>query len=418
MTTTRVLLLEAAGPESHAIATTAAARGYEVFTVTSRERWDGYDTALRNLLTGHLLTDFSSSDQAAKAVVAYARLIKVSAVLTTNEYLTPLCALAAADLGLPGNDPSLALAARNKAQMAARFAAYYVPAPRTLVLDGGCNVEDQIHAAGLSFPVVVKPSEGAGSGGVTIVDWPKALAGAVLDANGQRSMYGALLDGRVLIQEYANGQEYSVESITQDGRTSHLCLTRKLVSEGSNRVEIGHMLPADEDADSTAIFDAASQAIASVGIRNGATHTEVILTPTGECKVVEVAARIAAGNIGHLIRHATGVDPWAACLDVALGRPMQLQRTSDCFATVRFLSANRSGRLVAIHGLPKVSSEIPFVRVRATAGTRVAPPRSNSDRLGCFAVVGNNASDVERRANDLLADIRIEVEPVAKAGDA
>jgi hypothetical protein len=97
---------------------------------------------------------------------------------------------------------------------------------------------------------------------------------------------------------------------------------------------------------------------------------------------------------------------------------VQQQRTSNRYAAVRFLSANRAGRLVAVHGLPNVSAEIPFIRVRATAGTRVTPPRSNSDRLGCFAVVGAAASDVERRASDLLADIWIEIEPVANAADA
>ncbi|HZM80504.1 MAG TPA: ATP-grasp domain-containing protein [Candidatus Limnocylindrales bacterium] len=412
MTALRVLLLEASGPEATAIADTAGSRGYQVYAVTQADRWAGYSDELRRTLAGHLLTDLSAPAHALGTVLAYARKLNADAVLTTNEYLTPLASAVCAELGLPGNDHLTAHAARNKAEMADRFARCGVPAPRTFVVRDRVDAEVRLAESRLGYPMVVKPAEAAGSSGVTVVEDPADLSAALRRAISQLSMYGARLDPRVLIQEHVAGTEFSVESLTQNGITTHLCLTRKLVASGPARVETGHALPANAGSHTTTILEAARCAIAAVGITNGASHTEVMLSNDGRCKIIEVAARIGAGHIGFLIHHALGIDPWTACLDIALGRPAKLTPPADRHATVRFLTSPRAGRLVAITGLPEVSAEVPIVRVRTPVGADVHVAADNSGRLGCFAVVGSDATSVMERADGLLANIVIDVEPV------
>ncbi|MEV6123060.1 hypothetical protein AB0M23_21505 [Streptomyces sp. NPDC052077] len=118
----RVLLLEAAGPESGAIARTAAASGYQVHAATDPATHSTYDDGLRRLLSGCLLADLSRPDRALEDIVGYARRIGADAVLTANEYLTPLLTQACAELDLPGNDPARAITARDKAAMSEAFA--------------------------------------------------------------------------------------------------------------------------------------------------------------------------------------------------------------------------------------------------------------------------------------------------------
>lgn len=79
MTTARVLLLEAAGPESAALVETATARGYQVHTATQPEQFASYSPELRTVLTGCLLTDFSRPEQAAGDILDYARRIGADA---------------------------------------------------------------------------------------------------------------------------------------------------------------------------------------------------------------------------------------------------------------------------------------------------------------------------------------------------
>lgn len=416
MTATRILLLEAAGPESGALTATAVASGCHVYAATQPEIQATYSPELRSLLTGLLLTDFARAEQALDEVVGYARRINADAVLTTNEYLTPLLAKVCATLGLPGNDPNRAAAARNKAAMSEAFARHWVTTPRTLVIDNEDELRRLCGTGQITFPCVIKPSEGAGSAGVTIVLGPAETATAWRAARAMRGMYGIPLDQRVLVQDYINGTEYSVESVTQEEKTKHLCATTKTVTPGAYRVEVGHSLPASLPPDTEQIIHReVERAIAAVGIRNGASHTEVMLTPIGQCIVIETSARLGGGHIGFLIQHALGIDPWTALLDVALGRPTDLTPTRREHAAVRFLTSPRLGRLDAVTGLPSVGPGVPVVHLRKAIGELVGHAQANYGRVGHFIVTGLDANAVEHRAEQLLTQITIDVAPQPSA---
>ncbi|MGH3858921.1 hypothetical protein [Actinokineospora sp.] len=70
---TRVLLLEAAGPESGAIAATATARGYQIYAVTDPDQHATYTPDLHTALSGCLLTDFTRPAYAAGEIIDFAR---------------------------------------------------------------------------------------------------------------------------------------------------------------------------------------------------------------------------------------------------------------------------------------------------------------------------------------------------------
>ncbi len=90
MTLPGVLLLDAAGPESGALARAAVARGHQVHAATTTAAYAGYGPELKGLLAGHIATDFTRSGRALAEIAAYARRRGVGAVLTVNEYLTEL----------------------------------------------------------------------------------------------------------------------------------------------------------------------------------------------------------------------------------------------------------------------------------------------------------------------------------------
>ncbi|MGA5442225.1 ATP-grasp domain-containing protein [Streptomyces griseoincarnatus] len=416
MTLPGVLLLDAAGPESGALATTAATRGHQVHAATTAAAYAGYGPELKGLLAGRVVTDFARPDRALDEITAYARRHAVGAVLTVNEYLTELAARICAELGVPGNDPGLARAARDKAAMAEAFTAAGVRAPYTVVVRDDAGLRAALADPRVGFPCVVKPLSGAGSAGVTVVSGPDSAPAAADTARAAVGMHSSGGDSGVLVQAYAAGTEYSVESLTQDGTTTHLAITRKQVTGGPKRVETGHSLPVRlPPAIEAAVHREAQTAIRAAGIRHGASHTEVIVAADGRCTAIEIGARLAAGQIGILIRHALGIDVWAALLDVALGRPAALAPTAHGYATVRFLTSPRAGRLTSLSGFPKTGPGVPFTRWRAALGGTVHEPGANGHRLGSFVVTGTDAAEVEERADALLRQIRIGVEPAPGA---
>ncbi|NMI55849.1 MULTISPECIES: ATP-grasp domain-containing protein [unclassified Streptomyces] len=407
-----VLLLEAAGPESEALARTAAAAGHPVHAVTDAATLASYSGELRQLLEGCLVTGFTRPGQAVADITGYGRRIGVKALLTVNEYLTEVAARSCAALGLPGNDPERAAAARNKALMATAFEAGHVTMPRTKVVADLRELRVLHEAGAVGFPCVVKPADGAGSAGVTVVTGPEELEPAWHAARTARVMYGMLRDERILVQEQVQGREFSVESITQHDVTTHLCITRKHTTSGIHRVELGHTLPARLPAAAErALLEQAGRAIAAVGVRNGATHTELVLSPDGRCTVLEIGARLGAGHIGVLMQHALGIDPWRTVWDIALGRPVTITQAPGGYATVRFLTTHHAGRLVAVTGLPAVTTTIPAVRVRAAEGSDVGPATSNRGRLGHVIVTGHDPRTVDERADQILRQITITVAP-------
>ncbi|MEU6405910.1 ATP-grasp domain-containing protein [Streptomyces sp. NPDC046985] len=412
MTRPGVMLLDAAGPEAGALATAAAARGHQVHAATTAAAYTGYGPELKGLLAGHIVTDFARPGRALAELAAYSRRWGVGAVLTVNEYLTELAAHLCAELGVPGNDPGRAHAARDKAAMAQAFAAAGVRMPYTVLVRDDAGLRAALADPRVGFPCVIKPIAGAGSAGVTVVSGPDGAAEAADAARTVVGMYAGGGDPRVLVQAYAAGTEYSVESLTQDGATTHLAVTRKQVTDGASRVETRHSLPVRlPPAIEAAVYRQVEAAIRAAGIRHGASHTEVIVGGDGRCAVIEIGARLAAGQIGVLIQHALGIDVWAALLDVALGRPAALAPTARGYATVRFVTSSCAGRLTSLSGLPSVGPGVPFVRWRAAIGGPVHEPDANGHRLGSFVVTGADAAEVEERADALLRQIRIHVEP-------
>ncbi|MGW6706118.1 ATP-grasp domain-containing protein [Streptomyces sp. NPDC054956] len=413
MTGQVILLLEAAGPEAGHIIRAAAASGHQVHAVTTKAAHAGYPPELRGLLAGVLLTDFAEPGRALADVVTYARRTGAAAVLTVNEYLTELAAHACAALGLPGNDSVLAPAARNKVAMAAAFTRAGVTAPRTDTTSTLSGFQQLLAARlGPDSSVVVKPADAAGSAGVTVLTSLQGAAQAWEAARAPAAMYGIRRDERVVVQQYVAGAEYSVESLTQHGRTTHLAITAKTTTLGAHRAEAGHALPAELPGPLTAAIQAeAARAIEAVGIRNGASHTEIIVTAAGRPYVIEIGARLGAGHIGELIHHALGIDPWNALLDTALGWRTSPAATRSGYATVRFLTSPASGRLQHIAGLPQPAPGVPTVRVRARPGDLVGPLATNAGRLGAVVVTGTDRAEVEARADRLTALIRINIAP-------
>lgn len=369
MTRPCIIILEAAGPDSRALARTATRAGLAVHAVTTPAQHRAYDRDLRSMLQGTLTTDLTDPPRAARDVVDYTRRIGARAVLTTNEYLTELAARTCHALDLPGNDPALAAAARNKTAMHQALAAGHVTVPTTFTTQR----EDDLHAlladGRVEFPCVLKPVEAAGSAGVGVASDTAQAVASWHAAHQAATMYGPPSDRRVIVQQHIDGDEYSVETITQDGTATHLCATAKTVTPGRYRVETGHSLPAVlPDALRQALYHQVDLALRATGIRNGASHTEVIIDRAGRCTVIETAARIGAGRIGALIEHALGIDLWQVLLDVALGRSATLAPTRRAHAAVLFLTSATPGRLNSVSGLPSPGPRVPEVHLRRSPG--------------------------------------------------
>ncbi|MFC7472559.1 acetyl-CoA carboxylase biotin carboxylase subunit family protein [Actinomadura keratinilytica] len=126
------------------------------------------------------------------------------------------------------------------------------------------------------LPLICKPVRGVASKGVTRLDGPDDIARA-LDWGAVGA--GDLDSPDLLVEPFLSGEEYSVESVSEDGEHLVVGVTRKL-SEPDHFVEVGHVIPAPlPDGDERRIASTVRAMLSALGVRTGVTHTEVIVAP-------------------------------------------------------------------------------------------------------------------------------------------
>ena len=98
---------------------------------------------------------------------------------------------------------------------------------------------------------------------------------------------GQNIDSEILIEEFLDGSEFSIESVTINRQTTIIGITRKIVSPLPQSIEIGHDFPASLSAqDETEIRRLVEKSLDILGVDYAVTHTEVKFTKNGP-KIVE-----------------------------------------------------------------------------------------------------------------------------------
>ncbi len=308
---------------------------------------------------------------------------EIAGVTTTSDYYVPAVAELARWLGLPGNPAEAMTGCRDKSVLRETLHRAGVGQPRFAVVTDGGEVAEAVARVGL--PCVVKPVDDSGSTNVLLcADEATAVAHAERVLAVTVNVRGLPTARAVLVEEYVDAPEYSVEMFSWDGATECVGITAKSVTGAPYFVEHRHVFPADLPAPAAQeIVETVRAALDAVGVRLGATHTEVKLTADG-ARIVEINPRLAGGMIPELVRRATGVRLLEQQLRVAVGLPPLLKPEHDGYAGIQFLLADRDGVLTAVEGVTEAEAAdgVETVTVTAAPGTPVRPPRGASDRLG------------------------------------
>lgn len=243
---------------------------------------------------------------------------EVSGVFCYDEGLVTPAAHVTQALGLPGNPPEAVTACRDKNSTRIALEQAGVAQPASLGVRS--LKEAQAAAEKLGFPVVLKPRGLAGGMGVRRADGPDEVESAYLAAAGASYPGVPVFDVSVLVEEYVDGPEISVDTVFHDGECVPLVVARKQVGLAPFFEEFGHEVDgADPLLSDPELIDALRRSHAALGFHTGVSHTEFRLTAKGP-RLMEVNARLGGDMIPYLGHLATGVDVALAAADVAAGR--------------------------------------------------------------------------------------------------
>ncbi|MEV0920019.1 ATP-grasp domain-containing protein [Streptomyces sp. NPDC049967] len=333
----------------------------------------------------------------------------VAGVLTSSEYYVPTAAALAYRLGLPGPSAEAVRACRDKAEQRRALTGAGVGSADFAAVS---EVAGALAAArGIGLPVVVKPVQGSGSLGVrlcTDLDEVAEHAGTLLAATVNER--GITAPGRILVEEYLTGPEFSVEVFG----TEAVVTVAKHVGPLPAFVETGHDVPAALTGEQEiALRETAVRAVRALGLGWGAAHVELRLTGTRTAQVIEVNPRLAGGMIPELVRRACGTDLVRAQVLAALGAAPELERTGHARASIRFLTCDHDGILApsaalheAVDRARTVPGTVEALLYRAP-GEPVGPAEDFRGRVGHVIAVADRsgrAAEAAGRAVALLGE--------------
>ncbi|MEV8100940.1 ATP-grasp domain-containing protein [Streptomyces sp. NPDC088135] len=359
---------------------------------------DSQPTWQTPLIADWEVTDLTDPDAVVAAGRELAARHDVSGVLTWDEYQLVPTARLAEHLGLPGSGPEAMRACRDKGRTRTVLAEHRVGSAASIRTRS--LLEALLAAESIGYPVVLKPASNAASLGVIRVDNGENLAAGYAFATASAGGVGSESDD-VLVEEYLDGPEVSVECVTHRGVTAAVAVTRKTVGFAPYFEEIAHSVDA-YDPLLAEVAPVATAAIAALGITTGIQHVELRLTDRGP-RIIEVNARIGGDLIGRLVSLATGLDLARIAADLACGTAPNLAPTRHQAAAIRILYPDATGTLThrSIDArFAHTADWLEEVRWLREPGDRaVLPPDGDLDtaRIGHILVTAPTAEDAQER---------------------
>ena len=375
----KAVLIFGVGPLQHSIISRAKKMG--LYTVgidpcedaTCREDVDGFEVV---------------GGQDYKGTCAVVEKYCIDAIVTaaTDKPLVMMARIAQ-KYGFPFYSVETAQWSTDKFQMKQRF------------LEGGVScakgrlVKSVEETSDMVYPVIVKPRDNSGSRGVKLCRTKEELELSMAEA-----LEYSKLDS-VLVEEFIEGPEYSIEGLHYDGKSEVIQFTEKKTTEFPYNVELGHIQPANiSEENKQKIREIVAKIGKALKFENCPSHTELKINERG-IFVIETSPRLGGDYItSTLTPLSTGINMEDQLLHIALGETVDTQTGRvEKASGVCFLNLP-CGKVTAIDPAINEVCTWPNVYSFATSlkvGDGIHPITSSLNRYGQFIVKGETRKEVD-----------------------
>lgn len=308
-------------------------------------------------------------------------------------------------LGLHSISYPTAVKATDKYDMIKAFEEHGVPAPWFYLIKNSTELE--LLKDKLSYPCIMKPTDNAGSHGVVKIHSYEELI------EKYEYSHSSSRRGNVIVEEYLEGEEVSVEVMVTNGKVNILQITDKQTTGAPYFVEMGHSQPSRLSIDiQNKIKNIAERACKAIGIDKGPAHVEMKVTSQGQPKMIELGARMGGDNITtHLVPLSTGIDMVECTIKTALGEPVDVTPTLNCGSAIKYFEAP-FGTIKSIDGVEEAMKikgvkQISFTK---NIGDTSTPIQCSNDRIGFIIAQASTADEAIKVCEKAVKMIKIEIE--------
>jgi biotin carboxylase len=350
------------------------------------------------------------------------RIEAITHVATFSEKDQDKAAAVAAALHLRMHAPETVRAVHDKVEMRRLLGERGFPGPSAAPVTEPDDVRRFADTFG--YPVVVKPVAGAASSGVSVIHDDAEVMAAWEWGKAAKEPDRADL----MVEAFLDGPELSIEAFSADGRHRIVAVTEK-VKDANHCVERGHVVhPFRGTPDHMQLARYTTDVLDALGVQDGVTHTEVIVTRDGP-RLVETHLRPAGDEIPEMIRDCLGIN----LLDLLVRQSIGLDITDSLdrldatlagldgtFPAIWYDNAPQSGIVRSVDGLDEARQMpgILDVTLEVEPGDAVRRvPRDSRDRVLAVKAVASDPGRALELARAAAARVRWRIDD-ERSGEA
>lgn len=288
--------------------------------------------------------------------------------------------------GFPFFSVATAQWSTDKFQMKQRFIEGGVPCAKGRLVKSAAEVED------FEYPVIVKPRDNSGSRGVKFCRNKEELEQSMAEA-----LEYSKLDS-VLVEEFIDGPEYSIEGLHYDGKSEVIQFTEKKTTEFPYNVELGHIQPANiSEENKQKIREIVAKIGKALKFENCPSHTELKINDRG-IFVIETSPRLGGDYItSTLVPLSTGVNVEDELLRITLGEAVLPCPQSVQYSGVRFFDFEEGNTIKHIPDTDFIKTwpHVVDFSFNLKEGDSVNQITSSLNRYGHLTLIAGNRASIE-----------------------
>jgi|GEM_PF-71754 len=404
-----IIIVNSGSKKKEFILHRAAELGVSIVLVNKSLTWE------RKYIEHYLQADTYNHAEVVEKLKQFLKETKADGAITFWEDDVPLLAKICKKFKLIGPSIDTAEKARSKFAMRKAFQEQGIRTPKFMLLNTKEDLEKAL--AEIGVPAVIKPVWGSDSEFVVKVETEEEARNVYsYERKNAVPKFNPIFiynQSNFIYEEFVDGVEVNVESLTQKGVTQVIAISDKQPMKEPFFIERGDVAPTRFERETQQrITDAVTGAIKAVGQTDGVSHTEVKVTKDG-CCVIETAARMGGDYLWDWTKQVWNVDLVEQALRICAGLPINHQRAEQplCYLMGSYFIPEQSGVVSRIR-LQKPLSELSGLDtlfVYKKVGDMIMVPPEGFENLGWVVGRGTSHVDVQRKLEEIRENINFSV---------
>ncbi|MCO4365751.1 ATP-grasp domain-containing protein [Staphylococcus agnetis] len=308
----------------------------------------------------------------------------LKSVVPLNDWTLKIANRLNKEYALPYLDDNVIEACRNKKEMKNLFEQAKIPTAKSKNFYNETQLIQILSE--FSFPIIIKPVDFGGSGGVYLANNLEEALRAYSKSQEIMDKYAEAFkvsSNEFLVEEFIESDdEVSVEVLCGKDFYEVITVTEKYLSPKPWFTEMGHVVPSHRYRDNN-IITLAINTCKSLGINRGVAHVEIKVKDK-DLYVIEAAARPGGDAIMDLIESSYGINPYSLHISMYIDNTQNNNHefTPTKTSAIAFMKAP-FGEITDIK-FPDIGEDSEIIRINIfkKIGDKVGNPENWSHREG------------------------------------